>query len=237
MFTKTWMCTVLVGLIAAGAVRPASAQFAVIDVASVTQLIQQYETLQQQLSTAQSQLNQARSEFAAITGDRGMQNLLAGTPRNYLPANWADVSGVMSGSSGSYPALASDVKGLVNANAVLTPAQVGGLSSSERSDLALARQNPALLQALARSALANSSERFASLQQLIGAIGSAADEKASLDLNARIAAEQGMLQDESTKLEVLYHVAQSQEWARAQRVRERALADQGSMRTLKPLGL
>lgn len=236
MFTKTWIA-LLLGALAGGAVRPANAQFAVIDMASIMQLIQQYETLQQQLSTAQSQLSQARSEFAAITGDRGMQNLLSGTQRNYLPANWADVSGAMSGASGNYPALASDIRALMSANAVLTPAQVGTLSASERSDLALARQNPALLQALARTALENSSERFASLQQLIGAIGSAGDQKASLDLNARIAAEQGMLQNESTKLEVLYHLAQSQEWARAQGVRERALNDQGSMRKLPAMGL
>ena len=53
------------------------------------------------------------------------------------------------------------------------------------------------------------SDRFTSLQQLISAIGGATDQKASLDLNARIAAEQGMLQNEQTKLQVLYQVAQS----------------------------
>ena len=95
----------------------------------------------------------------------------------------------------------------------------------------------ALLQATSRAALANSSDRFASLQQLIGAIGSATDQKGALDLSARIAAEQGMLQNESTKLQVLYQIAQSEEWARAQRVREQALTDQGSLRQLPAMGL
>jgi type IV secretion system protein VirB5 len=237
MLTRAIFGMVLAGFLAFGAPKPALAQFAVIDVASLAQLLQEYETLQQQLSTAENQLNQARSEYAAITGNRGMQLLLSGTQRNYLPTNWTQLSQVMSGRSGSYPALASNVSSLVSANAVLTPAQVASMSPTQQAQLAAARQNPALLQATARTSLSNSSDRFASLQQLISAIGTAADEKASLDLNARIAAEQGMLQNESTKMQVLYQVAQSQEWARAQQVRERAIADQGSLRKLPAMGL
>jgi type IV secretion system protein VirB5 len=237
MLTRAIVGVVLAGLLAVGIPPPAHAQFPVIDVASLTQLIQEYETLQQQLSTAESQLSQARSEYAAITGNRGMQTLLAGTNRNYLPTNWSQLSQVMNGSPGGYPALATQVTTLVNANAVLSPAQVATLSPTQQPQLAAARQNPALLQATARTALSNASDRFASLQQLISAIGSAADQKASLDLNARIAAEQGMLQNESTKVEVLYQLVQSQEWARAQRAREQAIADQGSLRRLPPMGL
>ena len=93
------------------------------------------------------------------------------------------------------------------------------------------------MQALSRSALANSSDRFASLQTLIGAIGTATDQKGALDLNARIASEVAMLQNEQTKLQGLYQVAQSQEWARAQRAREQAIADQGALRQLPAMGL
>jgi type IV secretion system protein VirB5 len=237
MFARAVLGLLLIGLLTVGGIRPAHAQFAVIDVASITQLIKEYQTLEQELATAKSQLSQAQSEYAAITGSRGMQNLLSGTVRNYLPGSWTQLSAVMSGSSGSFPALAGDVTALVSANAVLTPAQVARLSPTEQSELAAARQSAALLAATSHAALANSSDRFASLQQLIGALGGASDQKAALDLTARITAEQGMLQNESTKLQVLYQVAQSQEWARAQRIRERAVADQGSLRTLPPMGL
>lgn len=237
MLPKASLSVAFVGLLAFAAARPAAAQFAVIDVASLTQLIQEYQTLQQQVATARSQLSQAQSEYAAITGNRGMQNLLSGTLRNYLPTDWTQLSQVMSGSSASFPALASSITGLINSNAILTPAQVALLSASEQAQLAAARQNPALLAAMAQTALANSSNRFIELQSLISAIGSATDQKASLDLTARITAEQGMLQNEATKLQVLYQVAQSQEWARAQRAREQAIADQGSLRKLRPMGL
>ena len=237
MFPKVSHSVAFIGLVALVVVRPAAAQFAVIDVASIVQLVQEVQQLEQQVATARSQLSQAQSEYAAITGNRGMQLLLSGVNRNYMPPSWTQLSQVMSGSSSAYPALASEVGVLIAGNAVLTPAQVAQLAPGQQAQLLAARQSPALLQATARTALANSSDRFSSLQQLISAIGGAADQKASLDLNARIAAEEGMLQNENTKVQVLYQIAQSQEWARAQRVREQAIADQGSLRQLPPMGL
>lgn len=225
------------GLLTFAVSRPAEAQFAVIDVASIGQLVRQVQQLEQQVATARSQLTQAQSEYAAMTGTRGMQSLLGGVNRNYLPGDWSQVSQVLRGSSGVYPALAADVGALVGANAVLTPAQVARLSPAQQAQLAAARESAALLQATSRAALANSSDRFASLQQLINAIGNASDPKASLDLNARIAAEEGMLENEHTKLEVLHQLAESEQWARTQRLREQAIADQGSLRQLPAMGL
>jgi type IV secretion system protein VirB5 len=209
----------------------------VIDAGAIVQLVQEVAQLRQQVATAQSQLTQARSEYAAITGNRGMESLLSGTQRNYLPTDWTQVSQVMGGASGSYPALAGSVQSLVQSNAVLTPGQVSALSATEQAQLLSARQSAALLQALARSALQNTSSRFAQLQQLILAIGSAQDQKGALDLNARIAAEEGMLQNESTKLQVLYQAVKSEQWAREERALEQVLADHGSLRALPPMGL
>lgn len=219
------------------AVRPAAAQWAVIDVAAIQELVTEVETLYQQLTTAQNQLSQAQSEFASITGTRGMQLLLSGTVRNYLPTDVTQVTQVMSGSSGSYPALATSISSLVRSNAVLTPAQIAAFSPAQQSQLAAARQAPALLGALAQTALSNASSRFTALQTLITALGGATDQKAVLDLNTRIVAEQGMLQNEATKLQVLYQMAQSLEWTRLQRAREQAIAGQGSLRTLPAMGL
>ena len=56
-------------------------------------------------------------------------------------------------------------------------------------------------------------------------------------VQARIQAEQGMLQNENTKLQVLYAAADAEERAWKQRVSEQAIADIGSMRRLPPLGL
>ena len=46
-----------------------------------------------------------------------------------------------------------------------------------------------------------------------------------------------MLQNEQTKLDVLYQAAQAEQWARSQREREQAIADIGSLRDLPAMGL
>jgi type IV secretion system protein VirB5 len=234
---KIFASLVVVAALALIHPRTAHAQFAVIDVASLGQLVQEYETLQQQLTTLRGQLTQAQASYAAITGSRGMQNLLSGTPRNYLPADWSQLNGVMTGSSGAYGTLAGQVTSLTTANAVLTPSQISIFSSGDQAQLQAMRQAAALRQVTARTALANSSDRFSSLQQLIGAIGTATDEKGALDLNARISAELGMLANEHTKLSMLEEVQHADEQARHQQLQEQAIADQGSLRRLPALGL
>lgn len=228
----------IVAVLALLAVAPAAhAQFAVIDVASVTQLIQQVQTAVQELQTAQSELAQARQSYQSMTGTRGMQNLLSGTNRNYLPTDMSSLEATLSGSGGTYGALASNVQAAMNANAVLSPATLASLSAAERNAILAQRQAVALRQGISQQALANSSSRFSQVQQLISTIGSAQDPKAILDLEARISAEQGMLQAEQTKLQVLYQTLRAQQAAEEQSSREQAIADVGSLRTLPAMGL
>ena len=231
---------VVVGLLAgflAFASQPARAQWAVIDVNAIDQLVQEVATLRQQLQTAEQSLVEQESQVRAMTGSRGMQNLLSGTNRNYLPPDWTTLDSLVTQTSGAYQALAQGVQNLISANAVLTPAQVAQLSLPEQANLNAARQSAAILEATSRAALANTSARFASLQQLIAAIPSATDQKGALDLEARIEAEQAMLENEHTKLEVLDETIAAQRLAEEQSVREQAIAGVGSLRTLPPLAL
>ena len=216
-----WVCAAL--LTGAPA---AHAQFAVIDVASVSQLISEVRTLEQQLSTARNQLTQAQQEYQSISGSRGMGQLLAGTPRNYLPPDWATLTGELRG-AGAYPALAADLAATQRSTAVLSAAQLAALSPPAAAQLQAERQSAALAQSLSHQGLANSSGRFASLQQLINAIGGATDQKSILELGARIAAEGGMLENEHTKLAMLFQGVAAQQVANEQRLRELAIAGHG----------
>lgn len=224
-------CLLLIGMAS-----QSQAQFAVIDVASIAKLVQQLTTMTQQLATLRNQLRQAQLQYQSLTGNRGMQGLLAGINRNYLPTDWAALVAAMNG-GGPNVALAAGIQNNIQGNALLTQAQIGALSASEQAQLRADRQTVALLQAIAQEALATTSTRFNSLQQLIGAIGTATDAKGALDLQARIAAEQSMLANDQSKLQVLYQAAQAQEWAQQQRAREEAIADIGSLRALPPMGL
>ena len=215
----------------------AHAQFAVIDVASVAQLVKEVQTAAQELQTAQNELAQARQSYQSLTGTRGMQNLLSGTNRNYLPTDLTSLEATLSGSGGTYGALASSVQTAMNTNAVLSPTTLAALSASERNAIVAQRQAVALQQGISSQALANSSGRFAQVQQLISTIGSAQDPKAILDLQARVSAEQGMLEAEQTKLQVLYQSLRAQQAAEEQASREQAIADVGSLRALPAMGL
>jgi type IV secretion system protein VirB5 len=206
----------------------ARAQFAVIDVASVTQLLHQIETMASQLEAAQAQLQQARAQYQSLTGERGMEGLLAGTVRNYLPTDWSQLTAILQGSGGSFAGLMTDLQRNLNANAVLPGSQIAGLPADARAQLSTARDAVALLQAVSQEALSNASNRFSDLQQLINAIPSAQDAKGALDLQARISAEQGMLQNEQTKLQVLYQMALAQQWAAREQAQERTAAAHGA---------
>jgi type IV secretion system protein VirB5 len=227
----------LVAVAAVGASPVSHAQWAVIDIKAIAQMAQQLSTMEQQLGTMQSHFRQAQQEYQSITGSRGMQNLLTGTVRNYLPADWQALQASLTSATSAYPALSAAVRQALNANAVLNDRQLSVFSATERNQVLGSRQSVAMLQATTQQALSNISGRFASIQQLINAIGTARDQKAILDLQARISAEQGMLANDETKLQVIFQAAQAQQWASLQKSREQALSDIGSLRSLPAMGL
>lgn len=227
---KVFNGVLIVMILSVGPVAPARAQMAVVDVRAIVQLVQQIRTMQQQLSTAQEELR-------AVTGARGMERLLAGEARNYLPRDAAELRAAVAGGGGGFPALAARLAQLQAEAGVLGAQDLAGRSAETRSFVESGRAAAALRVGVSEAALATTSARFQSLEGLIGAIGGAADQKAALDLAARIGAENAMLANERTKLEVLAMLAEGEALADAQRRRERAVADVGSLRRLPPLGL
>ncbi len=215
-----WLLALLAGAPAA------HAQWAVVDVGAIAQLIQQVQLVEQELATARSELAASQQTFRSMTGDRGMQLLLAGAVRNYLPTSAGDLQSLLAGNAGNWGALAGAMQALVGQNAVLTGQQLAQLGQLA-GYLKAVRGSTALAQAIAGAALTNSSGRFASLGQLIGAISGASDQKAILDLGARIAAEQTLVVNEQTKLEVLQRAMQSQRWSDQLREREAVVALHG----------
>lgn len=224
-FVKNLLPVVTLAFIAAAPM--ARAQFAVIDVAAVTQLLTEVQNLEQALAVARENLSEAQTQLRSMTGDRGMEQLLAGTNRNYLPADWGQLTAALNATSSAYTTLSAGIRQALAEDAVLTPQQLATLSPDGQQQLAADRGTAALLQAVSRQALANASSRFADLQQLIDAIGAAGDQKGILDLDARIGAEQAMLENEQTKLAMMVAAAEAQRWADEEQDRERAVDGQG----------
>lgn len=202
------------------------AQWAVVDAPAIVQLIQEVQTTAQQLQTAKDQLLQAKQALQTMTGDRGMEQLLSGTVRNYLPSDWTQVTGALQG-SGGFSALSAEVRNIVDENAVLSRQRLATFSPVAQQLIQGSRQWSAMQQALSHQALSNASDRFASIQNLIAAISSAADQKGILDLQARVSAELGMLQNEQTKVLILNQATQAQESSLRQLGREHVVEGHG----------
>jgi type IV secretion system protein VirB5 len=211
---------------------PVHAQFAVIDVAAVNQLVQQMSAWQQQLMSMRLQLLQMEQTRIALTGWRGMEKLLPLTPtdRNYLPMDAAGLAATAAG-TGSYSALSASINQYVSGNAVLTAQDLAALPPADVARLSALRQTIALRQALMSEAYARSSDRFAALSVLISTIGSAPDAKAVADLQARIGAEQTMLQNETAKIATLDHYAVAQHEANELATREAVVKGHGRFAT------
>ncbi|MGH8258874.1 MAG: type IV secretion system protein, partial [Steroidobacteraceae bacterium] len=111
---SAWVLLLLAGAPAA------QAQWAVVDVGAIAQLLQQVQVLEQALSTAQGELGQARQAYQGMTGDRGMESLLSGVMRNYLPGSSDDLQALLAGGATSYGALGSAMSAIVARNSVLS---------------------------------------------------------------------------------------------------------------------
>lgn len=227
----------VLALVGALAMPTARAQMAVIDVAAIRQFIQQIAALRQQLTTARDQLTTAREELQSTRGPRGMDQLLGNEARNYLPRDWQELESTLRQASATFGALGRETNTIERSNAVLDDATLSRYSPREREIILAERRRAASLQAMTRQSLAATSQRFESISGLVTAIRSATDQKAILDLSARIEVEQAMLANEQTKLQSLQRMAEAEAALRAQRVREASAAGVGNIRDLPPLGL
>jgi len=211
----------------------ASAMIPVIDIAAVEQLLMQLNAWTEQLRGMEQQLGQLRESYGAITGLRGMGQLLPLTAaaRNYLPPDWNTLAATLAGAAAGYPDIAAAVRTQSAANAVLAPPELARFSSTLQGMLAADRQAVAGGQALARLAYAHSSDRFSALGTFIDKIGATPDAKAIEELQGRIQAEQTMLANEGLKLTALAQIANSEAAAREQARREQVIANHGNFAT------
>lgn len=231
MKIRSWIWAVVAGCLMA--TPQAQAQWAVIDVASIQQLMVQIQYWKQQIEGMQSHLAQLKQTHAALTGGRGMEMLLptSDLQRNYLPKDWDEMLKVLDGTSAQYGALSAAVSANMNARAVLSDARLAEMNETERDAVMRARQSAAAATVTAQHAYANAGQRFAALQSLVTAIGNAPDAKAIADLGARISAEQAMLENEQAKLATLQQAAQADQWVQAAEMREATIAGHGQFDT------
>ncbi|MGQ5273752.1 P-type DNA transfer protein VirB5 [Xanthomonas arboricola pv. corylina] len=198
----------------------------VVDAAGLAQAISQYQQLVAQLENMQSQLKQAKDQYDALTGGRGMENLLRNENRNVIPTNWQETLAQMQG--GEISGLAQSIK--ANARKIDT-ATLDQLTPELRSMTEQLANTAATQQASAGQTYDNASKRFSRLQGLMDAIPQAKDLKAVADLQARIQVEQVMLQNETIKMQALAEASNAQRQIEARQAAENGLIQPSAPQT------
>ncbi len=178
------------------AVNPAHAQgIPVIDGAAISNQLVAISHAVTQITTLNSQLTNMQKQLAAISGSRGMGTLATGgVQRNYLGDSLNNIGQ-------SSQQMASNIQSIMGNNAVLTNDQLNKLSPEERDRILRYRQQVATQKATADMAYSNANSNIARLQMMMNTIDIASDAKAIADLQARIQAEQAMLQNDTIKLQ------------------------------------
>ena len=184
-------------------VSSAHAQWAVVDVNAVktwivqyTQMAQQIKQQYSQLQNMVKQLDQARQQYASITGDRGLANILSETYQQISPTDVTGALDIING-TGKTSQLA---KQFSSAATLLGKPEFADMDPALKTQLQHMMDNSASEQGAAASVYQGAVDRYARLDDLRAQIQCAEDLKAIGELQARIQAEQTSAQNELVKL-------------------------------------
>lgn len=204
---RYWL--IAIGLLANGG---AAAGIPVIDSTNIAQAIKQVAAWGKQFQQMEQQLGQMQQQYQSLNGSRGMGNLVNNPAlRQYLPS---DYQSILDNGYGNSASIRSAYKRF----------GIEGTSLDAKSDTAKAfeanAKRAAVNRATAEEGYKQASERFAAIQVLLDKVNKAPDAKDIADLQARIQAEQVMMQNEQTKLLMLGQLAEAERDLANQRATE-----------------
>ncbi|MGF6464243.1 type IV secretion system protein VirB5 [Stenotrophomonas sp. PvP086] len=176
------------------------------NIMQVQQMIQQMKKLNNQLAEAQKQSREAVAQTAAMTGTRGMERIVTEATRNNPELN----------------KLSSEIAKQAQ---LLSKQDLGSINSAYGDMVDKRGKNADAGMAASAQVFANANERFTNLQRLVNSIGTATDDKAIQDLQARIQAEQVMLQNEAIRAQAMNGLLMQQKEQELQLQRRKVLSE------------
>ncbi|RMP10027.1 P-type DNA transfer protein VirB5 [Pseudomonas syringae group genomosp. 3] len=162
----------------------------------------------QQFTQMKSQIDQMRQNYESITGNRGMGRIYDDPKyRDYLPNDWQQVYDSVK--QGGWDGLEGRAAGIYSDNKIYDSCQSFG-DTTQRNACQAQAVKPSQDKAYALDAYDQAKGRVSQLDQLMGQIDRTQDPKAIAELQGRIAAEQAMIQNEQTKLQMYQMVADAE---------------------------
>jgi type IV secretion system protein VirB5 len=189
----------------------------VFDASNLAQLVTQATTLAEQLTALQEQLDTLRDQYNTITNMYNEMRGITGhalmlpnpvaTLHDFLPAANLDPDALLAGPLAAVANTLRDAKELYSVTDLFDGTHLTGAARQyqERSDFIYAYM------ALAKEAYESIAARRATLEGFAAAAGTATTQKAVLDLNTRIAAENALLLNDLAQLQALQLMAMMQD--------------------------
>lgn len=189
----------------------------VIDAANLVQTIQQVIHDITKIQNQVQQIVQLQQQLASINGVRGLGTVLNNPLlQQAVPADaYAIVQAV---SAQGYSGLSGTGRLLRDAQMVYNCLDLAG---AERARCQATLSQPYQEKGLLQDAMTAATGRMAQIQGLMGRINATTDQKAILELQARIAAENAMLMHQTNQIQMLQGLADSEERIARSRDRER----------------
>lgn len=220
------------GLVAAAAALAATPAHSngipVIDVASLVQAIQQVQSSITQINNQYQQIRQAYEQVNSLSRARGLGDVLNNPLlQNYIPADAAQL--IRQIEQGGYGGLDGAARALRDAEMVYNCLDLAG-SDRTRCQSALAR--PYQGKAFMQRALDAARQRTTQINALMRRAGATADVKEAAELQARIAAENALLQHEISQIQLIRGLAEADERIAESQAREGQLQQTSRTRRL-----
>jgi type IV secretion system protein VirB5 len=189
----------------------------VIDIANLIQTITQVLNDVTKIANQVEQIEALQSQLASINGMRNLGNVFDSSAlKNYVPANAYNLVNAVDTSG--YGGLTATSKTLRDAQMLYNCLDRAGSARTEcQASLAQPYQQKGLLQ----DAMKAASGRLDQIKSLMTQINGTSDQKAVLEIQARIGAENAMLQHEMSQVQMLTGMADSEERIARSRDRER----------------
>jgi type IV secretion system protein VirB5 len=204
----------------------------VIDAASLAQQIQQVAAWAQQYQQMTQQIQQLQQQIASTTGSRGFSSALNSPAfqqaRRMLPQDAQTLLDLAA--NGSYGNLANSINTIKQATTTLNN---GSFSSAHASDQWAADLNRAASnKALSMEAYNSAQQRLSNLESLMSQISTTEDPKAIGELQARIATEQGLIQNEQAKIQAMTMLVAAEKQIAEIQARETSIKMGGSVASI-----
>lgn len=177
----------------------------VIDASNLAQAIQQVMHMVEQIEQLKKQLEVSETQLDRISGSRGMGGII----------------------SSQYDVAVDVSQDEILEDLGLKSAEEHGLTGEEASLYDEANENVSLWLGQSEKSLEQARDRFSELSKLVAKVNNCPDQKDILDLQARIQAEQVLLQNEMVKLAMLQARAEAREAAHKQKIRQMTVETTG----------